>query len=115
MNQLLTNKRSSFPGRFMRYSSHELKKPLRRKMQKKRSANNARFRPGTTGACEAQLWMFVGSHRMLKDNDARAVHWVAAESLDAALRYMRQRYDDFNITEAHFLVMIPLLSGSPLD
>jgi hypothetical protein len=28
------------------------------------------------------------------------IHWVAAESLDAALRYMRQRNDDFNITEA---------------
>jgi hypothetical protein len=99
----------------MRYSSHELKKPLRRKMQKKRSANNARFRPGTTGACEAQLWTFVGSQRMLKDNDAHGVHWVAAESLDEALRYMRQRYDDFFIMEARFLDMIPLLSGSPLD
>jgi hypothetical protein len=84
-------------------------------MQKKRSANNARFRPGTTGVCEAQLWTFVGSQRMLKDNDAFEVHWVAAESLDAALRYMRQRYDDFKITEARFLDMIPLLSGSPLD
>ena len=42
-------------------------------------------------------------------------YWVAAESLDAALRYMRQRHDDFTITEARFLGMIPLLSGSPLD
>ena len=33
--------------------------------------------------------------------------WIAAESLDAALRYMRQRYDDFIITEARFLDMIP--------
>ena len=84
-------------------------------MQKKRPLNNAGFRPGTTGACEAQLWQFVGSQRMLKDNDAPDVHWIAAESLDAALRYMRQRYDDFIITEARFLDMIPLLSGSPLD
>src|ERR1700675_3783040 len=72
-------------------------------MQKKRTANNARFLPGTTGACEAQLWPFVGSQRMLKDDDAPEVHWVAAESLDAALRYMRQRYDDFIITDAPFL------------
>ena len=35
--------------------------------------------------------------------------------LDAVLRYMRQRNDDFTITEARFLGMIPLLSGSPLD
>ena len=82
----------------MRYSSHDLKEGVRRKMQKKRSAKNPLFRPGITGACEAQLWTFVGSQRMLKDNDAPEIHWVAAESLDAALRYMRQRYDDFNIS-----------------
>ena len=84
-------------------------------MQKKRSANNARFRPGSTGVCEAQLWTFVGSPRILSDDNALQVHWVAAESLDAALRYMRLRYADFVITEARFLGMIPLLSGSPLD
>jgi hypothetical protein len=28
---------------------------------------------------------------------------------------MRQRNDDFTITDARFLRMIPLLSGSPLD
>ena len=67
-------------------------------MQKKRSANNARFRPGTTGVCEAQLWTFVGSQGILNDDHAPGVHWVAAESLDAALRYMRQRYDDFIIS-----------------
>src|SRR5580704_10171422 len=70
---------------------------------------------GLTRRTEAQLWTFVGSQRMLKDNDAPEIHWVAAESLDAALRYMRQRYDDFIITDARFLDMIPLLSGSPLD
>ena len=84
-------------------------------MQKKRSANNARFRPGSTGVCEAQLWTFVGSPAILSDDNPPQVHWVAAESLDAALRYMRQRHDDFTITEARFLGMIPLLSGSPLD
>jgi hypothetical protein len=39
---------------------------------------------------------------MLNDNNAPGVHWVAAESLDAALRYMRQRNDDFTITEPAF-------------
>jgi hypothetical protein len=47
--------------------------------------------------------------------ESTEVHWVAAESLGAALRYMRRRNDDFTITEARFLGMIPLLSGSPLD
>jgi len=78
-------------------------------------AKNARFRPGTTGACESQLWVFTSAQRILNDDDAPGMHWVAAESLDAALLYIRQRHDDFTITEARFLGMIPLLSGSPLD
>jgi hypothetical protein len=84
-------------------------------MQVKKSAKNARFRPGSTGACEAQLWTFVGSQRMRPDDKAPAIYWVAAESLDAALTYMRRRNDDVTITEARLLGMIPLLSGSPLD
>ena len=85
------------------------------KTRKKKSATNTRFRPGTTGECEAQLWTFIGSPGILPDENAPRVHWVAAESLEAALRHMRRRYDDFIITEARFLGMIPLLSGSPLD
>jgi hypothetical protein len=84
-------------------------------MQKKRSAKNARFRPGATGVCEAQLWAFTSAQRIPNDDDGTGIHWVAAESLDAALRYMRDRHDDFTITAARFLGMIPLLSGSPLD
>jgi hypothetical protein len=84
-------------------------------MGKKRSAKKTRFRPGTTGACEAQLWRFTGSSRTIYDDEAPRLHWVAAESLDAALLYVRQRYDDLIITEASFVGMIPLLSGSPLD
>jgi hypothetical protein len=81
----------------------------------KKSANNSRFRPGSTGECEAQLWKFTGPSGIVDENDAPEVHWVATESLEAARRYMRQRHDDFVITEARFLAMIPLLSGSPLD
>ena len=85
------------------------------KTQEKRSSVKTRFRPGTTGACEAQLWTFAGPPEILKDDHAPDVHWVAAESLDAALLYLRRRHDDFPITEVRFLGMIPLLSGSPLD
>ena len=81
----------------------------------KKSANNSRFRPGTTGLCECQLWTFTGRSGILHENDAPQVCWVAAESLDEALRYMRLRNGDFVIMEARFLDMIPLLSGSPLD
>jgi len=86
------------------------------KTKKKRSAENkTRFRPGSSGNCEAQLWSFSSSPGIFHDNNAPEMYWVAAESLEAALRYMRWRYDDFNIREARFRGMIPLLSGSPLD
>ena len=84
-------------------------------MPQKTSTNNAGFRPGSTGVCEAQLWTFVGSPGILSDDNAPSVHWVAAESLDAALRYIRRRHDDFTIAEARLIGVIPLLSGSPLD
>ena len=77
--------------------------------------HRARFRPGATGECEAQLWRFTGPPRIFDDDNTPAVQWVAAESLDAALRYMRQHNDDFTIMEARFVGMIPLVSGSPLD
>jgi hypothetical protein len=85
------------------------------KARKKRSSTNTRFRPGTSGECEAQLWRFARSPGILNDEHAPEIHWVAAESLDAALLYLRKRHDDFGISEARFLGMIPLLSGSPLD
>ncbi|SPF51766.1 hypothetical protein SBA4_4700002 [Candidatus Sulfopaludibacter sp. SbA4] len=59
------------------------------------------------GACEAHLWSLVGLRRIFNNDNAREVHWVAAESLDAALRYTR-RHDDFTITEARLLGMIAL-------
>jgi len=85
------------------------------KARKKRSSMNTRFRPGASGACEGQLWTFTGPPGSFQDEHVPAIHWVAAESLDAALLYLRKRHDDFVITEARYLGMIPLLSGSPLD
>jgi hypothetical protein len=85
------------------------------KAPKKRPLRNTRFRPGASGECEAQLWIFTGPPRTLKENALPEIHWVAAESLDAALLYLRKRHHDFTITEARYLGMIPLLSGSPVD
>jgi hypothetical protein len=85
------------------------------KTPRKERANNSRFRPGSTGECEAQLWSFTGPSGMLDEDDAPEMYWVAAESLEEALRFMRQRYDDFVIIESRLVDMIPLLSGSPLD
>jgi hypothetical protein len=64
---------------------------------------------------KAQLWTFASSPGILKDDHAPEVHWVAAESLDAALLYLRRQHGNCMITEARYLGMIPLLSGSPLD
>ena len=83
--------------------------------KKKRPETNSRFSPGTSGQCEAQLWAFTGAPGILHEDSAPQVHWVAAESLEAALHYMRLRHDDSMVREARFLGMIPLLSGSPLD
>ena len=85
------------------------------KARKKKTSTNTQFRPGTSGECEAELWTFTGPPGTVKDDQMPEIHWVAAESLDAALRYLRKRHDHFIITEARFLGMIPLLSGSPLD
>ena len=85
------------------------------KARMKRSSTNTAFRPGTSGKCEAQLWLFMSPQNILKDDGVPEVYWVAAVSLDAALLYLRKRHADFTITEARFMGMIPLLSGSPLD
>ena len=84
----------------------------RMKARKKRSSTNTRFRPGTAGECEAQLWMFTGPG-IPQDDHVPEIHWVAAESLDQALLYLRKRHDDFMIKEARFLGMIPALGLTP--
>ena len=68
-----------------------------------------------TGVCEAQLWTFTGPPKVPSDDAAPEVCRVAAESLDEALRYLRQRYGDLQIMEARCTGMVALLSGSPLD
>jgi len=88
---------------------------MKSKRKTKTSAKNIRFRPGTTGECEAQLWSFTGPPGIVAADNAPQLHWVAAESLEAALGYRRRRNEDFIIAEARFLGMVPLLSGSPLD
>jgi hypothetical protein len=85
------------------------------KTQKKRAAKQARFRPGATGACESQLWIFSGPPAVPNARNVPDVHWVAAESLDAALQYVRHQGGDFIITEVRLVAMVALLSGSPLD
>jgi hypothetical protein len=65
---------------------------------KKKRPKNTRFRPGSTGACEAQLWSFTGPPGSLANENALRTHWIAAESLEAALRYMRYRHDNFKIS-----------------
>ena len=87
----------------------------RMKAQKKRSENNSRFRQGSGGACEAQLWTFTGPRKISEEDNTPEAVWVAAESLDAALQHVRQRHDDFVITAARLVGMVALLSGSPLD
>ena len=85
------------------------------KAQKKRPAKSSRFRQGSAGACEAQLWSFTGPQKTSEEDNKQETVWIAAESLDEALQYVRQRHDDFIITAARLVGMVALLSGSPLD
>jgi hypothetical protein len=80
------------------------------KTSKNQSAKHGRFRPGSTGECEAELWTFTGPG-ILSEDDAPEVHWVAAGSLAEALRYMRLRCADFVITDARFQDMISPARG----
>jgi hypothetical protein len=70
------------------------------KKKKKGPSDTNRFRPGTTGECESQLWRFTCPPQVLADDNAPQVYRVAAESLEAALKYMRHRHHDFIIAEA---------------
>jgi hypothetical protein len=70
---------------------------------------------GLSRRTEAQLWTFTGPARVSSDDRARELYWVAAESLDEALGYLRQRYASLQIMEARCAGMVALVSGSPLD
>lgn len=104
------------PGALIRYSSHDQKNGGAEEDAKEKGRQTT---PGFVRAqrvpAKPRLWTFVGSQGMQNADDAPEVHRVAAESLHTALRYMRLRNDNFTITEARFLGMIPLLSCSPSD
>ena len=93
-----------------------------RRVQRRRSGETSqtghrtqsRFRTGSSGACEAQLWEFTAPPNA-GDSEPAAVERVAAESLDEALQYLLQRHPDFVIVKVDYLGLISMLSGSPLD
>ena len=53
--------------------------------------------------------MFSGPPDVPNQQNVPDVHWVAAESLDAALQYVRQQCGDFIIAEARLPGMVALL------
>ena len=63
------------------------------------------------GFSEAQLWKFVGPS-LLPEEEAVPIEWIAAGSLDQALRFMRRHHPDFIIMKAVAIGMIAILSGS---
>ena len=70
---------------------------------------------GPRGVCEAQLWKFSEPQDPYDTDKEPETEMVAALPLDQALKYMRYRHRDFNITEAESLGIIALVGGSPLD
>ena len=73
------------------------------------------FRLGSRGVCEAQLWKFTEPPDRFNPEKEPETELIAALSLDEALKYMRRRHRDFNISKAESLGVIALLAGSPLD
>jgi hypothetical protein len=48
------------------------------KAQKKTSAKDSRFRPGSGGVCEAQLWSLTGPQKISEEDNTPEAVWVAA-------------------------------------
>ena len=76
---------------------------------------NAAFRPGKSGACEAQLWEFSAPSISFDETEQLVIERVAAGSLDEALQYLRRRHPDFVVAKAEAAGLVTLVSGSPLD
>ena len=53
--------------------------------------------------------------RLLPEEKEAPNEWIAAESLDKALRFMRRHHPDFIIMKATAIGMIAILSRSPQD
>jgi hypothetical protein len=85
------------------------------KSKRKGSDTSGRFRPGSRGVCEAQLWKFSAPQNPYNDAEEPETHLVAAQSIHEALRYIQWRERDFSISKAECIGMIAMLSGSPLD
>lgn len=85
------------------------------KGKKKRADNRPAFQPGSGGVCEAQLWKFSPPETRYNREQEPETHMVAAASIHEALKYIRWREPDFNVSKAECIGMIAMLSGSPLD
>lgn len=82
------------------------------------SRKNQQFRPGASGACEAQLFEFTPctdrSSPGLAEDQA-AVMRVAAADLQEALSYLRRWRSEFEFRSVECQGLVTLVSGSPLD
>jgi hypothetical protein len=74
--------------------------------------NEAGFRPGHGGACEAMLFRFVEAKRGELEPTTKS---IAAITMDEAFSYVRRRYPEFQIAEIRANGLVEMLSGSPVD
>jgi hypothetical protein len=68
--------------------SHDRRKAIPNEGTKEKAIEEYPIPSWHIGECEAQLWIFTGPPRTLEENRLPEIHWVAAESLDAALLYL---------------------------
>jgi len=80
----------------------------------KRKKSATPFRPGTSKACEALLYVFTG-YCGTEMPEEPIVERIAAPSIEEGLVYLRRWRPDFEVTSVRYIGLITLLSGSPLD
>jgi hypothetical protein len=85
-------------------------------MKKARSQlkTESKFRYGTSGACEARLYEFLGTYGVGTDDEAE-LRRIAAANVHEGLVYLQQWEPEFDVKSVQCVGMMILLSGSPLD
>ena len=90
-------------------------------MAKSGKKENAKFRPGTHGGCEALLYEFREGAPSDFTDGARTpslhsrVTLIAAETFEEAVAYLRYDSPDFKVQTVTCLGLMIIVSGSPAD
>jgi hypothetical protein len=93
-------------------------------MGKRQTNRQARFRPGTSGGCEALLYEFRDFAQFTAEAGngevdhcslgSRSVR-IAATDFEDAFAHLRKSRPDFRVESVRYAGLVEVSSGSPLD